>query len=171
MLGNFLVGVGAGYEGSSLIGREMKQAIYNIKIRLDKSIRVFVEKHTSFKDTFAGLEIGNVLVAVSTTMLMALGSLPLSLPVLISLAVFLILLGVVGKYIDEVSDDNERLKLYEENLKELLLREFASKDSSLIHSDIVSNDNLQSTDSKIEGRSIRGNEGREYGDKTTSRES
>ena len=79
------------------------------------------------KNTFAGLEIGNVLVAISTTLLMALGSLPLSLPVLFSLAVFLIVLGIVGKYIDEVGDDNERLKLYEEHLKELLHRGLLTK--------------------------------------------
>lgn len=136
----------------------MKEAISEVKQELDRRIRLFVKKHTSFKNTFAGLEIGNVLVAVSTTLLMALGSLPLSLPLLISLAVFLILLGIVGRYIDEVSDDNERLKLYEEHLKELLHRGVAYKDSSSIHIDSSGNDSIQLPNGEVEERTDRCND-------------
>lgn len=133
----------------------MKEAISRVKQKLDRRIRLFVKKHTSFKSTFAGLEIGNVLVAVSTTLLMALGSLPLSLPLLISLAVFLIILGIVGKYIDEVGDDNERLKLYEEHLKELLHRGVAYEDSSGINTHTSSNDSIQLPNSEVEERPVR----------------
>ena len=136
----------------------MKEAISGIKQKLDRRIKFFVKKHTSFKNTFAGLEIGNVLVAISTTLLMALGSLPLSLPLLISLAMFLILLGVVGRYIDEVSDDNERLKLYEEHLKELLHGGVAYKDSSSIHIDSSGNDSIQLPNSEVEECSDRHND-------------
>lgn len=136
----------------------MKEAISKLKQKLDRRIRLFVKKHTSFKNTFAGLEIGNVLVAISTTMLMALGSLPLSLPVLISLAVFLIILGIVGKYIDEVGDDNERLKLYEEHLKELLHRGVAYEDSSGVHIDSSGDDSIQLPNSEVEERTDRSND-------------
>ena len=136
----------------------MKEAISNLKHKLDGRIRLFVKKHTSFKNTFAGLEIGNVLVAISTTLLMALGSLPLSLPVLFSLAVFLIVLGIVGKYIDEVGDDNERLKLYEEHLKELLHRGVAYEDSSGSNTHTTGNDSIQLPNSEVEERTARSND-------------
>ena len=122
-----------------------------IKATLDKMIREFVRKHTSFKNTFAGLEIGNVLVSISTTLLMALGSLPLSLPLLISLALVLVVLGIIGRYIDEVSDDNERMILYEEHLKEFLRREHADKTSSGANPNSSRNERIQLSNSEDKG--------------------
>ena len=119
-----------------------------IKAALDKRIREFVRKHTSFKNTFAGLEIGNVLVSISTTLLMALGSLPLSLPLLISLALVLVVLGIIGRYIDEVSDDNERMILYEEYLKEFLRREHADETSSGTNPHSSRNERIQLSNSE-----------------------
>lgn len=108
----------------------MKKVLLRLKDRLDVKIRGFVKKHTSFKDTFAGLEIGNVLVALSTIGLMGVGSLPFSVPVVVIFALTLVVLGVIGKYIDEVHDDHERLILYEKHLKELLHRPAVDEDSS-----------------------------------------
>ena len=122
-----------------------------IKATLDKRIREFVRKHTSFKNTFAGLEIGNVLVSISTTLLMALGSLPLSLPLLISLALVLVVLGIIGRYIDEVSDDNERMILYEEHLKEFLRREHADEASSGTNPHTSRNECIQLSNSEDKG--------------------
>ena len=122
-----------------------------IKATLDKRIREFVRKHTSFKNTFAGLEIGNVLVSISTTLLMALGSLPLSLPLLISLALVLVVLGIIGRYIDEVSDDNERMILYEEHLKEFLRREHADETSSGTNPNASRNECIQLSNSEDKG--------------------
>ena len=122
-----------------------------IKTALDERIREFVRKHTSFKNTFAGLEIGNVLVSISTTLLMALGSLPLSLPLLISLALVLVVLGIIGRYIDEVSDDNERMILYEEHLKEFLRREHADEASSGTNPRASRNERIQLSNSEDKG--------------------
>ena len=129
----------------------MKTSILRFKHNIDVKIRKFVTKHTSFKNTFAGLEIGNVLVALSTTCLMALGSLPLSLPLLISLALVLVVLGIIGRYIDEVSDDNERMILYEEHLKEFLRREHADEDSSSTNPRASRNECIQLSNSEDKG--------------------
>lgn len=64
------------------------------------------------------IEIGNLLVALSTTGLMALGVIPLSMSVLISLAVLLVIIGIIGRYLDEIEDDAERLLSYEKHLAE-----------------------------------------------------
>ena len=72
----------------------------------------------ALRDRLAHIEIGNLLAALSATGLMALGVVPMSLNLLIALAVFLVVLGVVGRYIDSVEDDMERLIKYEEYLGE-----------------------------------------------------
>lgn len=140
----------------------MKEFISRLKRKLDNRIREFVKRHTSFKDTFAGLEIGNVLVALSTICLMGVGSLPFSIPVIVFLSLILVVLGVVGKYIDEVSDDNERLILYEEHLKELLHRRTVDEDSSSSYSHTSSHDSVQSANNQAEGRTARDNDSREH---------
>lgn len=72
----------------------------------------------SIKLWLTGLEIGNFLVAISTTGLMALGVIPMSLTLLIVLALLLLVIGVIGRYIDSVRDDAKRLKTYEKYLTE-----------------------------------------------------
>ena len=69
--------------------------------------------------SFTKLETGNVLIAISFAGLLVLNVLPLSLFPTIILAVLLCLVGIIGKYIDEVEDDKERLSKYEEHLKTL----------------------------------------------------
>lgn len=133
----------------------MKTFILRIKHRIDVKIREFVTKHTSFKNTFAGLEIGNVLVALSTTCLMGVGSLPFSIPVIVFLATILVILGVVGKYIDEVKDDHERMILYEEHLKEFLRGKLANEGVASPHPCVVRNDCVQSPNSETEERRNR----------------
>lgn len=84
------------------------------------------------------LEIGNVLIAISFSGLLVLNVLPLSLLPTVILAVLLCLVGIIGKYIDEVEDDKERLSKYEEHLKTLHERdadEGACSDSSCAHAD------------------------------------
>ena len=49
---------------------------------------------------------------------MALGVFPVSLPLLISLAVIFLVLGIIGRYIDAVEDDVERLLKYEKHISE-----------------------------------------------------
>lgn len=62
------------------------------------------------------IEIGNFLVALSTSGLMALGVIPMSLPLLIGLAILFLIIGVIGRYVDAVKDDEQRLMKYEEHL-------------------------------------------------------
>lgn len=126
----------------------MKTSILRFKHNIDVKIRKFVTKHTSFKNTFAGLEIGNVLVALSTTCLMGVGSLSFSIPVIVFLAAILVMLGVVGKYIDEVEDDNERMILYEEHLKEFLRGKSADEGAASPHPCVIRNDHVQSPSSE-----------------------
>ena len=133
----------------------MKTFILRFKRNIDVKIRGFVTKHTSFKNTFAGLEIGNVLVALSTTCLMGVGSLPFSIPVIVFLAAILVILGVVGKYIDEVKDDNERMILYEEHLKEFLRGKSANEGAVSHHPCVVRNDCVQSPNSEDKERRDR----------------
>lgn len=64
------------------------------------------------------IEIGNFLVAISTTGMMALGILPMSISILITLAILFMIIGVIGRYIDSVEDDIERLIKYEEHLNQ-----------------------------------------------------
>lgn len=75
-------------------------------------------KRFSPKSLIAHIEVGNFLVSLSTTGLMALGVVPMSLNVLIALAILLVIIGVVGRYIDSVQDDMERLKKYEQHLSQ-----------------------------------------------------
>lgn len=62
------------------------------------------------------IEIGNFLAALSTSGLMALGVIPMSLTTLIGLAVLFLIIGVVGRYVDAVKDDKQRLIKYEKHL-------------------------------------------------------
>lgn len=94
---------------------------------------------------------------------MALGSLPLSLPLLISLAFVLVVLGIVGRYIDEVSDDNERMILYEEHLKEFLRREYADETSSSTNPHTSRDERIQLSNSEDKECSDRDNDVRESG--------
>lgn len=72
----------------------------------------------SISEYIVGIEIGNFLVALSTTGLMALGVIPMSLTLLVALALLLLVIGVIGRYIDSVRDDAKRLKTYEKYLTE-----------------------------------------------------
>lgn len=76
------------------------------------------DRKLSLKSWMAHIEVGNFLASVSTTGLMALGVVPMSLNILIALAIFLVFLGVVGRYIDSVEDDMERLIKYEQHLSQ-----------------------------------------------------
>lgn len=92
----------------------MKTAVYN---KISSVARNRAERNKlSVRSTFAGIEVGNFCVAVSTTGLMALGVVPLSLPVLVCLALALLIVGIVGRYVDAVEDDVERLLKYEEHI-------------------------------------------------------
>lgn len=92
------------------------------------------ERKTSVRSHVAGLEAGNLCIAVSTTGLMALGAIPMSLPILIGLAMLFLVLGIIGRYVDAVEDDVERLLKYEEHIRE-------GANSS--NADSVSSDSIQ----------------------------
>ena len=66
------------------------------------------------------IELGNVLFALPTVGLLALGVIDVSIPVLAISAGIFVVVGFFGKYIDEVEDDRERLEKYEEFIKESL---------------------------------------------------
>ena len=68
----------------------------------------------SVRSRIVGLQVGNLLASLSITALMALGVIPMSLTALLILAIILFVVGVIGKYIDSVEDDVERLLKYEE---------------------------------------------------------
>ena len=72
----------------------------------------------SVRSRIVGLQVGNLLASLSTTGLMALGVIPMSLIALLILAIILFVVGVIGKYIDSVEDDVERLLKYEEHIRE-----------------------------------------------------
>ena len=63
------------------------------------------------------LEIGNLLVAISTTGLVVIGVIDMPIILLVSSAVVLVLLGIVGRTIDSIKDDKERLEVYANSLK------------------------------------------------------
>ena len=92
------------------------------------------ERKTSVRSQVAGIEAGNLCIAVSTTGLMALGAIPMSLPILIGLAMLFLVLGIIGRYVDAVEDDVERLLKYEEHIRE-------GANSS--NTDSVSSDSIQ----------------------------
>lgn len=98
---------------------KFKQIHINVRSKIEAYIRGRIEKNRlSVSSWFAHLEIGNLLVALSTTGLMALGVLPLSFELLIVFAILLFIIGVVGRYLDSVQDDVERLIVYEKHLSE-----------------------------------------------------
>ena len=78
--------------------------------------RHLVEKHCS-KRVVSTLEVGNLLIAISTTGLVAIGVIDMPIILLASSAVVLVLLGIVGRTIDSIKDDKERLEVYANSLK------------------------------------------------------
>lgn len=93
--------------------------------------RVISDKK-SVRSTIAGIEIGNFLIAISTTGMMALGIVPMSLTAIVVLAIVFVVLGIVGRYVDAVEDDVERLLKYEEHISKSVVG--SSVDSSGIDS-------------------------------------
>lgn len=94
---------------------QLRTNLYN-RISSVAKKRTLENKH-SVRSTIAGVEVGNFLVALSTTGLMALGVIPMSLTALIILAILLMIVGILGRYVDAVEDDVERLLKYEEHIK------------------------------------------------------
>ena len=95
---------------------QFRTKIYN---RITSIAKTRAEKNEkSIRSHIAGLEAGNLCIALSTTGLMALGAIPMSLPLLITLAAVLVVIGVIGRYVDAVEDDVERLLKYEEHIRE-----------------------------------------------------
>lgn len=115
----------------------LKNKLSQFRIRLYSSIsrvakqRVISNKK-SVRSTIAGIEIGNFLIAISTTGMMALGIVPMSLTAIVILAIVFVVLGIVGRYVDAVEDDVERLLKYEEHISKSVVG--CSVDSSRIDS-------------------------------------
>lgn len=115
----------------------LKNKLSQFRIRLYSSIsrvakqRVISNKK-SVRSTVAGIEIGNFLIAISTTGMMALGIVPMSLTAIVVLAIVFVVLGIVGRYVDAVEDDVERLLKYEEHISKSVVG--SSVDSSGIDS-------------------------------------
>ena len=115
----------------------LKNKLSQFRIRLYSSIsrvakqRVISNKK-SVRSTVAGIEIGNFLIAISTTGMMALGIVPMSLTAIVILAIVFVVLGIVGRYVDAVEDDVERLLKYEEHISKSVVG--CSVDSSRIDS-------------------------------------
>ena len=115
----------------------LKNKLSQFRIRLYSSIsrvakqRVISNKK-SVRSTAAGIEIGNFLIAISTTGMMALGIVPMSLTAIVVLAIVFVVLGIVGRYVDAVEDDVERLLKYEERISKNVVG--SSVDSSGIDS-------------------------------------
>lgn len=87
----------------------------NLYSRVSKAAKRRTEQNKlSVRSTIVGVQIGNFLIAISTTGLMALGALPMSLTLLITLAIVFIIVGIFGRYVDAVEDDVERLLKYEQ---------------------------------------------------------
>lgn len=83
-------------------------------------IKRWIEKKNSterlsFKLWIIRIEIGNFLIAVSSSGLMALGILPVSITTLIIMAIILFALGVIGRYIDGVEDNINTYKRGDKN--------------------------------------------------------
>lgn len=93
---------------------QFRISLHNAISRVAKQ-RVISNKK-SVRSTIAGIEIGNFLIAISTTGMMALGAIPMSLTTIIVLAIVFVVLGIVGRYVDAVEDDVERLLKYEEHI-------------------------------------------------------
>ena len=115
----------------------LKNKLSQFRVRLHSSIsrvakqRVISNKK-SVRSTVAGIEIGNFLIAISTTGMMALGIVPMSLTAIVILAIVFVVLGIVGRYVDAVEDDVERLLKYEEHISKSVVG--CSVDSSRIDS-------------------------------------
>ena len=90
--------------------------------------RHLVEKHCS-ETVVSTLEVGNLLIAISTTGLVAIGVIDMPIILLASSAVVLVLLGIVGRTIDSIKDDKERLEVYANSLKGDSSKSAASGDS------------------------------------------
>ena len=115
----------------------LKNKLSQFRIRLYSSIsRVAkqraVSNKKSVRSTVAGIEIGNFLIAISTTGMMALGIVPMSLTAIVVLAIVFVVLGIIGRYVDAVEDDVERLLKYEEHISKSVVG--SSVDSSGIDS-------------------------------------
>lgn len=95
---------------------QFRTKIYNRIASIAKTRAENNEK--SIRSRIAGLEAGNLCIALSTTGLMALGTIPMSLTLLIILATMFIVIGIIGRYVDAVEDDVERLLKYEEHIRE-----------------------------------------------------
>ena len=114
-----------------------------MKASFEKKFKGFLPKRLKLdKNALAGIEIGNVLVAISTTGFMAVGILPMSLTTLIILAIILLILGIVGRYMDEVQDDKERLKIYEESLNSNFLERVDYENTTDINAGASSSNHL-----------------------------
>lgn len=105
-----------------------------IKSRLEEWFKKqILSDRKCFTSYLPHIEIGNLLIALSTTGMMALGFIPVSLPVLILLSIILFVIGVVGRYLDGIHDDVERLIIYE---KSLTARDICDSSSSDMHSSV-----------------------------------
>lgn len=99
----------------------LKNKFSQLRTKLHSNISQIAKKRVisnkkSVRSTIAGIEVGNFLIAISTTGMMALGVVPMSLTTIIVLAVVFVVLGIVGRYVDAVEDDVERLLKYEEHI-------------------------------------------------------
>jgi hypothetical protein len=115
----------------------LKNKFSQLRIKLHSNISQIAKKRVlsnkkSVRSTVAGIEVGNFLIAISTTGMMALGIVPMSLTTIIALAIVFVVLGVVGRYVDAVEDDVERLLKYEEHISKSVVG--SSVDSSGIDS-------------------------------------
>ena len=108
-----------------------------------KWLRAKASRLHSLAQWLTKIEIGNFLIALSTSGFMALGIVPMSLSLLVALAVLFLLIGIVGRYVDAVKDDEQRLKKYEQHLGKCAGN--GGEDSSNRVSDSSGADALQST--------------------------
>ena len=101
----------------------MRHVITRLKRKVSNVLyKRIKQRKLSINSWVSHIEIGNLLVSLSTTGLMALGVIPLSFPLLVSLALFLLVVGIVGRYLDSIEDDAERLLVYEKHLTEGVAR-------------------------------------------------
>lgn len=115
----------------------LKNKFSQLRMKLHSDISRIAKKRVlsnkkSVRSTVAGIEIGNFLIAISTTGMMALGIVPMSLTAIVILAIVFVVLGIIGRYVDAVEDDVERLLKYEEHISKSVVG--CSVDSSRIDS-------------------------------------
>ena len=97
----------------------MKHVITRLRRKISSVLyRRVKQRKLSVSSWISHIEIGNLLVSLSTTGLMALGVIPLSFPLLVTLALILLIVGIIGRYLDSIEDDTERLIVYEKHLAE-----------------------------------------------------